>query len=120
MARILIIDDEKYILDYLEDLLEDEGFEIITAANGKEAIELYKKMAFDVVITDLLMPEKDGEETIIELRKIDPEVKIIVITGGGNISAEDHIQLIESLNVDHAFLKPLNQDKLLSVVKELL
>ena len=120
MARILIIDDEKDFLEYLKDLLVDEGYEIITALNGIEAIELYKKKPVDIVITDLLMPEKDGEETILELQGINPQVKIVVITGGGDISAEDHIQLLESLNVKHAFLKPFNSDRLLTVIKELL
>ena len=118
MARILVIDDEKEFLEFLREFLEEYGYEVVTAENGIEAIQLYKHIPADIVITDLLMPQKDGEETILELQQINQKVKIIVITGGGDISGEDHIQLLESFNVDHAFLKPFNPERLLTVLKE--
>ncbi len=66
------------------------------------------------------MPEKDGVETIIELQKINPEVKIIAVSGGGHISAEDHLLLLESLPVEHAFTKPINMPKLPAAIEAML
>ena len=121
MATILVVDDEKEMRKYLQDLLENAGYEVITAKNGSVAIQLYKQNPADLVITDLLMPEKDGAETIIELRSGYPDVKIIIITGGGNnLKGEDHLELIESLNVNYSFTKPVDSNRLLFVINKLL
>lgn len=86
MATILIIDDAEDMRESLHALLEEMHYSVETAPNGNEALEIYKKNPVDLVITDLIMPEKDGVETIIELQKINPEVKVIAISGGGQIS----------------------------------
>lgn len=120
MATILVVDDEKGMREYLQELLEDAGYEVTAAANGCEAIQLFKQNPFDIVITDLLMPKKDGAETIIELRNYYPDVKIIIVTGGGNINAQDYVELFESLNVTYAFTKPIDKKKLLDAIQTLL
>ena len=67
------------------------------------------------------MPKKDGAETIIELRFDYPDVKVIIVTGGGNnLKAEDHLELIESLNVNYSFTKPVDSNRLLYVINKLL
>ena len=121
MSTILVVDDEKDIRDYMQDLLENAGYEVLTAENGNAAIQVFKQNPTDLVITDLLMPEKDGAETVIELRSDYPDVKIIVITGNGkNLKAEDHLKLIESLNVNYSFTKPINSHRLLNAINSLL
>ena len=120
MATILLIDDSEEMRESIHDILEEMQYSVKTASNGVEALEIYKKEPIDLVITDLLMPEKDGVETIIELQRINPAVKIIAISGGGLISGEDHLQLLESLDVDHAFSKPIDTQKLLAAIEELL
>ena len=120
MSTILLIDDSKEIRDSIHDFLEEMEYHVKTASNGVEALKIYKKESIDLVITDLLMPEKDGVETIIELKKINPTVKVIAISGGGQISGEDHLQLLESLNIEHAFFKPIDTQKLLAAIEELL
>lgn len=121
MATLLVVDDEKDMREYLQELLEDAGYEVTTAANGCEAIQLFKQNPFDIVITDLLMPKKDGAETIIELRFDYPDVKVIIVTGGGNnLKAEDHLELIEPLNVNYSFIKPVDSNRLLYVINKLL
>ncbi len=83
MAKILIIDDEGIVRDMLRDILEPEGYVILEAENGKKGLEIYDPNTIDLVITDIMMPEKDGFETISELNKIKPGIKIIALTGYG-------------------------------------
>ena len=86
MARILIIDDEPTILLMLKKMLERSGYVVDMAINGKEGMELFAKFPADLIITDIVMPEKEGLETIREIKKDHPHVKIIAISGGGRIA----------------------------------
>jgi CheY-like chemotaxis protein len=83
MAQILIIDDEDTVRDMLRDILEPEGYVILDAPNGQKGLEIYQSETIDLVITDIMMPEKDGFETISELHQIKPDIKIIALTGYG-------------------------------------
>ena len=83
MARILIIDDEPQIRSMLTLMLEREGYEIVEAADGVAGIKIYRQNPADLIITDLIMPNKDGIGMIIDLRKEFPDVKIIAMSGGG-------------------------------------
>ncbi len=120
MACILVVDDEEVMRELIRDILEDAGYDVLTASDGNEALALFKKNNVDVVLTDLIMPNKDGEEVVQELRKINPDAKIIVMSGGGQISGEDHIQLLEDLDVQHAIVKPINAKQLLKDIEEML
>ena len=79
MAKILVIDDEPSILLMIKKMLEKSGHEVDMALNGREGMELFEKNIPDLLITDIIMPEKEGLETIIELRKKYPELKIMTI-----------------------------------------
>jgi DNA-binding response OmpR family regulator len=83
MTRILVIDDDELLRQLLRDTLEQVGYEVVEAPNGREGLERFRTMRMDLVITDLTIPEKDGLETIKELRHDSPHVKIIAISGGG-------------------------------------
>ncbi len=120
MATILVVDDFKDIREYLKILLESRNHFVIPASNGKEAVKIYKEYRADIVITDLYMPVMDGETTIFELRKINPEVPIIAISGGGKICAEDHLKLVEYLGIKYVFAKPIDKSGLLKAVDEIL
>ncbi len=87
MAKILVLDDEPSILLMIKKMLEKAGHEVEIALNGKEGMKLFEKNRPDLLITDIIMPEKEGLETIFELRKSCPELKIIAISGGGRIRA---------------------------------
>ena len=91
MKRILVVDDEDEIRMMLRQILEMEGYEVSDAANGRMAVNLFRNDPTDLIITDIIMPEKDGIETITELRRDYPDVKIIAITGGGRIGSENHL-----------------------------
>ena len=120
MVRILIIDDDPQILDMLGQILEREGYDIVKASNGKEGIKLYRENPVDLIITDIIMPEKEGIETIFELRKDFPDLKIIAISGGGRIDPEEYLFVAQKLGVQRTFAKPIARAELLKAVRELL
>lgn len=93
MPLILIIDDDDQIREMLRQMLERAGYEVTDAPNGKVAMKLYREQPADLIITDLIMPGKEGIETIIELRRDFPEVKIIAISGGGRIAPRDYLAM---------------------------
>ena len=91
MQKILIIDDEPHILLMLKKMLERSGYEVDLAANGIEGIELFKKSQPDLVISDIIMPEKEGLETIREMKRLRPDLKIIALSGGGKVSSDNYL-----------------------------
>ena len=119
-ARILVIDDEEEIRDILKQMLELEGYQVITAMDGNEGIKLFKQDPFDLVITDIIMPDKEGIETIIELRREFPDVKIISISGGGRIGPHDYLKMSKKLGAERSFTKPFERKKILQAIVELL
>lgn len=118
MARILLIDDDELIRAMLTEALEEDGHQVQAAANGRQGIERYSS-DFDLVITDIVMPEQEGIQTIMELRKLDPSVKIIAMSGGGRTRGEDYLNLAEKLGAVYTFAKPLELDKFLAAIKSL-
>ena len=119
MARVLIIDDDDQFLEILRQMLRGGGYEVLMASNGVEGVDLYRKEQPDVVITDVIMPDKDGAEVIFELQKEFPDIKIIAMSGGGEVDAEYYLNSITSLsNVKHTFEKPFAMDEFLAAVKE--
>ena len=115
MASLLIADDEKNIRSGLELAFEDEGYTVVTAADGKEAWEKLQKNAIDLVITDLRMPEMDGYELLKRISAAYPTLPVIVLTGHGTI--ETAVETMRDGAVDF-FTKPVDIDKLLLVVKK--
>lgn len=120
MPQILIIDDEKIMRQFFRRLLENEGYDVIEAKNGNEGIEQYQKNKVSLVVTDLIMPEKEGIETIKELKKLFPEVKIIAISGGGLTDPDIYLKIAGKLGAIETFNKPIDKEKFLSRIKELL
>ena len=120
MPNILIIDDDNQFRTMLRKMVERNGYEVIEASDGKEGIKLYRKNPTDLIITDLIMPEKDGIETIQELRKDFPDVKIIAISGGGRLGPHDYLHLAKMLGAQRTLTKPIELPDLLKTIKELL
>lgn len=120
MKKILIIDDEPHILLMLKKMLEKAGFEIDLASNGAEGLELFTARACDLVITDIIMPEKEGLETIREMKKMKPDLKIIAMSGGGKVSAENYLQTASIFGASKLIEKPFSQQDMISTVQELL
>ena len=120
MHRILVIDDEETIRDIFRQMLEMEGFEVAEAPDGREGMMLQRKRPADLVITDLIMPDKEGLETIKELREEFPQVKIIAVSGGGWMDAESYLLTAKRIGADRALTKPVGRKTLLTSVRELL
>ena len=105
----------------LNEILTGEGYIVMLAENGVEGLKKYDEQIVDVVITDLIMTEKDGFETIIALKKKHPIVKIIVISGGGSLVApEAPLQNALALGAVYSIMKPLDPDKVVEAVKDVL
>ncbi|MCP4350056.1 MAG: response regulator [Desulfobacterales bacterium] len=120
MARILIIDDDVEIREMLKEVFEQEGYETVIAPDGEVAVKCYRDQQADVVITDIIMPEKEGIETIMELKQEFPDVRIIAISGGGRISPDNYLKMAKDFGAMRTFTKPVRIEKLLEAVKELL
>ncbi len=120
MKKILVIDDENSIRLLLKKMLEREGFDVMTASDGKEGMDIISKAAFDLVITDIVMPEKEGIEIIMELKKGYPDIPIIAISGGGVVIPEMYLDLAEKLGAVRTFSKPIDKETLVSTINEIL
>lgn len=101
-------------------MLKSSGYEISEAPNGKVALRLCKEKQADLIITDLIMPEKEGIETIVEIKRDFPEIKIIAISGGGQSDPETYLALAKKLGAERTLAKPFEMKELLKTVEELL
>ena len=119
MARVLVVDDDFQMREMLGVILQRKGYDVITAADGRLAVQLQKKSPFDLVITDIIMPEKEGLETISELRHSYPCLKIIAISGGGRHRPGGYLELARQLGADRILAKPFGSWEILSAVNEL-
>jgi CheY-like chemotaxis protein len=117
---VLVVEDDSQYRRLLKEVLENFGYEVLTTANGKEALQVFQEQMPKLVITDIIMPEKEGIETIRELRKLAPNVKIIAVSGGGIGSAGIYLKIAKSVGADRTIEKPMVIDELISTVRELL
>jgi two-component system chemotaxis response regulator CheY len=115
--QILVIDDDAAIRFTLEHLLSGVDVQVTCAADGDEGIRLFRSLQPDLVITDLIMPEREGIETIIEMKHERPQAKIIAISGGGRIGNKDLLQMARWLGADHIIAKPFEFDELTEMVR---
>lgn len=120
MAKILIIEDDEKFRKMLRQMLERAGYEIEEAPNGEEGIKLYTEKPTDLIITDIFMPEKEGIETIIEIKRDFPNAKIIAISGGGRTRAFGFLDQVKSLGVERTFTKPFERNVIIESIQELL
>jgi CheY-like chemotaxis protein len=120
MTRILLIDDEEQVRLTLTALLQAAGYEVVAAADGQEGLSLFQQQAFDLVITDVLMPRKGGAETIADLRRLQPGLKIIAAYGGGRVAGTGSPATAQSLGADRLLTKPFTMAELRAVVADVL
>ena len=122
MSTILIIDDDSQFNLMLKSALEIKGYEVVTAANGKEGKTLYQNKKFDVIITDIIMPDVDGYEVILDLRRMGMSDRTIAVSGGGRTAADDYLVTAQHFDVAATFNKPIDlqalRDKVDEIVKK--
>ncbi len=119
MAKILVIDDEKIVRMAIIHKLKKEGHEVIEAEDGEEGIEKYREDPADLIITDIIMPNKEGFETIRELNEEFPDAKIVAMSGGGKISSENYLDIAKKFNVVDVFEKSFEWEEMLKIVRKL-
>jgi DNA-binding response OmpR family regulator len=120
MERILIIDDEAPIRSMIRLILEREGYTVTEASDGAEGIRCFREKPADLVITDLIMPNKDGIGLILELKKEFSTAKIIAMSGGGLNRPEGYLRGAKKLGAAYTLSKPINRQELLRAVKDAL
>jgi len=122
MPKILVIEDDLDFSRALCNMLAKQGYGVANAENGLDGLNLYKKNPADLVITDILLPDLDGLNVILDLQRIFPEVKIIAISGGGRCATgEEYLKDIQLLSsVQHVLAKPFHSDKLFKMIHEIL
>ncbi len=119
MKRILLVEDEEMVAQALAELLSDEGYLVDQAANGVVALQNFQKNTYDLLIIDLFMPEKDGIATIMEVQKLNAQVKVIAISGGGTLLKNfDYLEYAHALGAIACFRKPVDANILLKTVAE--
>ncbi len=120
LKNILLVDDEESIRRMVRAVLGEEKYAFTEASNGVEALEIMETQAFDLILTDVIMPDCDGIELVMSVRKKLPDIKVIVMSGGGRVRADHYLNLAEKLGAARVFEKPFNTAELRETVRELL
>lgn len=120
MPRILIVDDNEIVRDMLAQFFSDAGFDVVTAVDGRKVVHTIQSIPIDCIITDIIMPEKEGIETILEVRKLKSAIPIIAMSGGGMITAQHHLKVAKMIGANFVFEKPVDNSTLLKAVKSCL
>ncbi len=117
MTRVLVIDDEDLVRLTLRQMLEDGGYDVVEAENGRDGVDRQRDHPADLVLTDIIMPEQEGIETIVQLRRVSPEVRILAISGGGRIRNMDFLKIAANVGAHGTLAKPFTRDELLHAVE---
>lgn len=120
MKSILLADDDINVRKAFRDILEREGYKVIEASDGNEAIRRFDDHQPDLVVSDLLMPEKDGIETLFELKQKNNSLKMILMSGGGRLEPKKYLRFALELGATATLEKPFTSNELLATIKDAL
>ena len=116
MKRVLVIEDDGSVRSLIRKILEGEGYEVLEAPDGDQGVRTFRDERPDLVLTDIFMPEKEGLETISELGLLDPAVRVIAISGGGNMGILNPLPMAAKLGAVRTLAKPFGRRELLEAV----
>lgn len=116
MQKILVIDDNIAVRNTLTQILESAGYQVVCAEDGQRGLNVFRAEQPDLVITDIIMPEKEGIETIRDIRHECPNAKIIAISGGGRGGNNDYLKVARQLGASDVIAKPLDPDQFIAIV----
>ncbi|MFC3052413.1 response regulator [Kordiimonas pumila] len=116
MANICLIEDDGMIRDSLKRILEKMGHSVTIAINGREGLNAVDKMPFEVVITDIIMPEVEGIEVIRTVKEKSPKTRIIAMSGGGRVGNTDFLKVAKNLGADEIVYKPVTKTEFLNAL----
>lgn len=120
MNHILVVDDEPQVRAMLSLFLRKSGFEVSVAEDGEEAMKIVAALPVDLIVLDLIMPGKEGLETIMALRKSGHAPKVIAVSGGAKTVSTDFLPVAQKLGADAILKKPFRNEALLQTIHELL
>lgn len=115
--RILLIDDDAMLRQTIRRMLGSAGHEVVEAENGRVGLDAFRKQKVDAVVTDIIMPQKEGIETIRDLRVLNPQVRIVAMSGGGRTHQMDFLSIAAKLGADTTLTKPFRKEALLACVE---
>jgi len=120
MAKFLLVDDNEELLEVQEAFLSAHNQEVVTATNGRQALRVLDEEPVDVLVTDIIMPDMEGFETVMEVRKRFPKLPIIAVSGGGRVGPTDYLAMARSMGADSTLAKPVQPAALLAEAQWLL
>ena len=120
MARILVIDDDEIMNGMIVQLLSEAGHDVEGVQDGNSGLKMFESKPFDLIVTDIVMPEKEGIETIISIRNKSKNIPIIAISGGEKLSPDQYLQMAQHFGADYTFQKPFDRERFLAAVRECL
>ena len=121
MPNILVVDDDKLVRELLTDILNLDGYTVFTAETGVEASEIYSQNNIELIITDLVMPKKGGIELIMDLKKKDPNIKVIAISGGSTTTGRyDYLPIAKLVGASEIISKPFQVAEIRAQVAKIL
>jgi CheY-like chemotaxis protein len=120
MPRILVVDDNAEFGRILQAHLTAHGHEVVAAKDGEQGLALIERETFDIVLTDILMPQRDGIEVLRQVKQRWPSLPVIAVSGGGWIKAGDLLEMADRLGADRVLQKPVRRDDLLAAVDAVL
>ena len=117
MATVLVVDDEESVREMVVKMIEPVGYNVIEAGNGAEARDVCEEASVDLIITDIVMPEKNGIDLIMEVKKEYPDTPVIAISGGGGIAGRyDYLEIAKLVGAKNILKKPFSMAELRSVI----
>jgi CheY-like chemotaxis protein len=120
MPVIVVVDDDPTIQMIASELLREDDHAVVCAADGDEALRVLASMPADLMVLDMLMPNKDGIETLIEARKLYPDLRILAISSGGSMGPSELLRMAKAFGADETYCKPLRLDTFVETVERLL
>jgi DNA-binding response OmpR family regulator len=118
--KILLIDDDLVVRTAMAQFLVDLGYQVVVADDGERGLRLFRSEKPDLVITDIIMPEKEGIQTIVEMRRERSNAKIIAVSGGGRVGKGDFLKVARSMGADDVIAKPVDPDDFAARIKRCL
>lgn len=119
MAKILVVDDEIKIIEYLTAILSEAGHEVFAATDGNKALGILNRHEIDLIVADIIMPDMEGIEFIGRVKKQKPQIKIIAVSGGGIVDAEIYLKMAFTFGADKILKKPFKPDQVLELILQL-
>ena len=116
---VLIIEDDPIMLRNLAQWFQQAGCKVVVARDGVEGLSQFNKVRPNAVVTDIIMPNREGVETLMAIKALDPDVKILAISGGGRLGSTDLLAMARGLGADAVMAKPFRSTEIISAVARL-